>query len=258
MIQTITSLHNDLVKRAASLKVKKYRQREGLFLLEGKRAVEEALASGWKIQCLFYTQLPEGWEEQAETSRVPWYQVSLPVLQKITATEDPQRVAALVELHRDNLESFAPEKGLVLVLDQIRDPGNLGTLIRTADALGAVAVVLMENTADLYNPKVVRSTMGSLFHLPIFTGVSVEVLAAWCRKRQFALWATALEGAEDVTKLQWPDKVALVLGSEAEGVSGELLAKADQKVKIPMDGHAESLNVAIAGGILLFESSLHR
>ena len=86
----------------------------------------------------------------------------------------------------------------------------------------------------------------------------METLAAWCRKRQFALWATALEGAEDVTKLQWPDKVALVLGSEAEGVSGELLAKADQKVKIPMDGHAESLNVAIAGGILLFESSLHR
>ena len=258
MIQTITSLKNDLVKRAASLKVKKYRQREGLFLLEGKRAVEEALASGWKLQCLFYTKLPAGWEERAETSALPWYEVPLPVLQKITATEDPQSVAALVELKRESLAAFAPGKGLVLVLDQIRDPGNLGTLIRTADALGAAAVVMMENTADLYNPKVVRSTMGSLFHLPVFTGVKREELAAWCRKQQVALWATALEGAEDVTKLQWPEKVALVLGSEAEGVSGEILARADQKVKIPMAGHAESLNVAIAGGILLFEASCVR
>lgn len=258
MIQTITSLKNDLVKRAASLKVKKYRQREGMFLLEGKRAVEEALASGWKLQCLFYTKLPAGWEEKAETSALPWYEVPLPVLQKITATEDPQSVAALVELKQENLAAFALEKGLVLVLDQIRDPGNLGTLIRTADALGAAAVVMLENTADLYNPKVVRSTMGSLFHLPVFTGVKREELSAWCRKQQAALWATALEGAEDVTKLQWPEKVALVLGSEAEGVSGEILAKADQKVKIPMAGHAESLNVAIAGGILLFEASCIR
>lgn len=255
MIQTITSLKNDLVKRAASLKVKKYRQREGLFLLEGKRAVAEALASGWKLQCLFYTKLPEGWEEKAETSPLSWYEVTLPVLQKITATEDPQSVAALVELKHEELAAFAPEKGLVLVLDQIRDPGNLGTLIRTADALGAAAVVLLENTADLYNPKVVRSTMGSLFHLPIFTGVSVDALTDWCKKHRFALWVTALEGAEDVTKLQWPENVALVLGSEAEGVSPELLSKADQKVKIPMAGHAESLNVAIAGGILLFEAS---
>lgn len=258
MIQTITSLKNDLVKRAASLKVKKYRQREGMFLLEGKRAVEEALASGWKLQCLFYTKLPAGWEEKAETSALPWYEVPLPVLQKITATEDPQSVAALVELKQENLAAFALEKGLVLVLDQIRDPGNLGTLIRTADALGAAAVVMLENTADLYNPKVVRSTMGSLFHLPVFTGVKREELSAWCRKQQAALWATALEGAEDVTKLQWPEKVALVLGSEAEGVSREILAKADQKVKIPMAGHAESLNVAIAGGILLFEASCIR
>ena len=252
MIQTITSLKNDLVKRAASLKVKKYRQREGLF------PVEEALASGWKLQCLFYTKLPAGWEERAETSALPWYEVPLPVLQKITATEDPQSVAALVELKQESLAAFAPGKGLVLVLDQIRDPGNLGTLIRTADALGAAAVVMLENTADLYNPKVVRSTMGSLFHLPVFTGVKREELAAWCRKQQVALWATALEGAEDVTKLQWPEKVALVLGSEAEGVSGEILARADQKVKIPMAGHAESLNVAIAGGILLFEASCIR
>ena len=142
MITTLTSLKNDLVKRAASLKMKKYRQKEGLFLLEGKRAVEEALASGWTIRALFFTRLPEGWEQQAENSSLPWYEVPLPVLQKITATEDPQSVAALVELRREELAAFAPERGMVLVLDRIRDPGNLGTLIRTADALGAAGVVL--------------------------------------------------------------------------------------------------------------------
>lgn len=255
MISTLTSLKNDLVKRAASLKMKKYRQKEGLFLLEGKRAVEEALASRWTLRALFFTRLPEGWERRAEESNLPWYEVPLPVLQKITATEDPQSVAALVEIRQENLDSFAPERGLVLVLDQIRDPGNLGTLIRTADALGAAGVVLLEDTADLYNPKVVRSTMGSLFHLPVYTGVKAGEMEAWCRKNEYALWATALEGAEDVTKLQWPAKTALVLGSEAEGVSPEILAAADQKVKIPMAGQAESLNVAVAGGIVMFEAA---
>lgn len=255
MISTLTSLKNDLVKRAASLKMKKYRQKEGLFLLEGKRAVEEALASRWTLRALFFTRLTEGWERRAEESTLPWYEVPLPVLQKITATEDPQSVAALVEIRQENLDSFAPERGLVLVLDQIRDPGNLGTLIRTADALGAAGVVLLEDTADLYNPKVVRSTMGSLFHLPVCTGVKAGEMETWCRKNGYALWATALEGAEDVTKLQWPAKTALVLGSEAEGVSPEILAAADQKVKIPMAGQAESLNVAVAGGIVMFEAA---
>ena len=128
-------------------------------------------------------------------------------------------------------------------------------MIHTADALGAAGVVLLKDTADLYNPKVVRSTMGSLFHLPVFTGVEPADLENWCRKNGYALWATALEGAEDMTKLQWPAKTALVLGSEAEGVSPELLKAADQKVKIPMAGQAESLNVAVAGGIVMFQAA---
>ena len=168
MIQTITSLKNDLVKRAASLKVKKYRQREGLFLLEGKRAVEEALASGWKLQCLFYTKLPAGWEERAQGSALPWYEVPLPVLQKITATEDPPERGGPGGTETGGAGSLCSGEGPGAGPGPDPRPGNLGTLIRTADALGAVAVVLMENTADLYNPKVVRSTMGSLFHLPVF------------------------------------------------------------------------------------------
>lgn len=255
MVHEISSLQNELVKRAASLRTKKYRKREGMFLLEGKRALLEAMKADADVRGIFYTALPEDWPEDPEMSTVNYYHVTEPVLKKITDTEDPQSVAALIGLQRSSLETLQVEKGLVLVLDQIRDPGNLGTLIRTADAMGAAAVLLMENTADLYNPKVVRSTMGSLFHLPIVSGVKENALLDFCRKEKLPLWATALLGAEDVTKLPLPDKLALVLGSEANGVTETLLDKADQKVKIPMYGRAESLNVAVAGGILLFAAA---
>ena len=160
MISEITSLKNDLVKRAASLKVKKYRQREQLFLLEGKRAVDEARRSSWQIQAYFFTKLPEEWTQEADAGDTPYYQVTEAVMEKITATEDPQGVG-FGGPKRNPVKDFHPAKGLVLVLDKIRDPGNTGTLIRTADALGAAGVILLAETADLYNPKVVRSTMGS-------------------------------------------------------------------------------------------------
>lgn len=251
MIYEITSLKNEWVKRTASLKQKKYRVREGLFLVEGKRAVSEARDSGWDIDCYFYTQLPEGWEDPVESETV-YYHVTDAVFRKAADTEDPQGIGALVRMPQQKLQDFAPDKGLVLVLAGIQDPGNAGTLIRSADAMGAVGVVCLDGTVDLYNPKVVRSTMGSLFHLPVFTNVGVRELADWAKAKHIPLWATALKGAEDVTKTTFPPCSALILGSEGNGVPEVLLAMADKKVKIPMFGHAESLNVAIAGSILLF------
>lgn len=254
MIYEITSLKNEWVKRAASLKQKKYRVREGLFLVEGKRAVAEAKASCWAIDSYFYTKLPEGWEDP-ETSPQTYYHVTDAVFRKAADTEDPQGIGALVRMPEKSLRDFAPEKGLVLVLAGIQDPGNAGTLIRSADAMGSVGVICLDGTVDLYNPKVVRSTMGSLFHLPVFTNVAVRELADWSRAGHVPLWATALAGAEDVTRLAFPPCSALILGSEGNGVPEVLLAMADKKVKIPMYGHAESLNVAIAGSILLFAAA---
>lgn len=254
MIYEITSLKNDWVKRAASLKQKKYRVREGLFLVEGKRAVSEARDSGWAIECYFYTTLPEVWEDPAK-SPVTYYHVTDAVFRKAADTEDPQGIGALVRIPEQTLQAFAPKKGLVLVLAGIQDPGNAGTLIRSADAMGAVGVVCLDGTVDLYNPKVVRSTMGSLFHLPVFTNVAVRELKEWSKAKEIPLWATALNGAEDVTKLTFPPCSALILGSEGNGVPEVLLSMADKKVKIPMFGHAESLNVAIAGSILLFAAA---
>jgi TrmH family RNA methyltransferase len=252
MIQTITSLKNDTVKRAASLKQKKYRQREGLFLVEGTRAVEEVRKSDWEVAAYFFTKLTAGWETEAAESRLPYYEVTEAVMGRICATEDPQSLAALVRLRERELETFEPEKGLVLVLDQIHDPGNVGTMIRTACAAGAEGVVLLQDTVDLYNPKVVRSAMGNLFHIPVFTGVSEAALVAWSKDKEWTLLATDLRGAVSLPALRWPPKTVLIMGSEAEGVSPFLLEKANQRVKIPMYGPAESLNVAVAAGILLF------
>lgn len=257
MIKELASLQNEVVKKIASLKTKKYRKREGLYLLEGKRALEEAFAAKIPMESIFYTQLPVDWPENAETVSRPYYHVTEAVLKKITDTEDPQGVAAVLPLTYPDLADLHVEKGLVLVLDQIRDPGNLGTLIRTADAMGACAVLLMKNTTDLYNPKVVRATMGSLFHLPICCDVEESALLSFCHREKMPLWATALVGANDITMLPYLEKLALVLGSEATGVSETLLQQADQKVKIPMYGKAESLNVAVAGGMLLFAAAQH-
>ncbi|MCH3951547.1 MAG: RNA methyltransferase [Acidaminococcus sp.] len=256
MIQTITSLKNEVVKKAASLKQKKYRQREQLFLLEGTRAVEEVRRSDWKVTAYFCTKLPEEWQEEAETSSVPYYVVTEAIMGKIAATEDPQSVAALVELRDNDLANFHPGKGVILVLDEIHDPGNAGTMIRTACAAGAEGVVLLKNSVDLYNPKVVRSAMGNLFHLPVFTGIEEEALLHWARGEGWQLVVTDLRGAVNLPELTWPEKTLLVMGSEAEGVSPSILEQADTRVKIPMYGEAESLNVAVATGILLYDCAV--
>ncbi len=252
MIQKITSLQNTVVKKTAELKNKKTRNLEGTFFLEGKRAVEEALASGWIMEALFFTEEYEKENLALAETKVPCYLVNRQVMEKIAATEHPQSVGAVLRQKTGSLADLAGQDGLLLVLDGVMDPGNLGTILRTADAAGTLGVVILDNSVDLFNPKVIRSTMGSIFHLPVITGVSEEELQKFCVKDGRRLWATSLEGAEDYHQITWPDRLALIMGNEARGVSETLLRQAGQKIFIPMKGKAESLNVAIAAGILLF------
>jgi TrmH family RNA methyltransferase len=252
-MREITSVQNSLVKKIAELKLKKFRQETGTFFLEGKRAVEEAVHGDWGIEKLFFTMPYKKLWEQLGGDAIDSYQVSDSVMAKMSSTENPQGIGAVVKIKpQPKLADFAWDKGLVLVLDGVKDPGNTGTIIRTADAAGARAVILLSETAELFNPKVVRSTMGSIFHLPVFTNVTIEELVNWCQTEKLPLWATALEGAENLFKAKWPDRTVLVMGSEAQGVSPVLLAKADKKVCLPMFGKAESLNVAVAAGVCLF------
>src|SRR5699024_2355703 len=173
--------------------------------------------------------------------------VSEEVLKEISQTITPQGMAAVIEMKDD----IKPKGDRFLLVDAIQDPGNLGTIIRTADAAGFDGVMIGEGTVDLYNDKVIRATQGSLFHLPVVqTDLNKEIMAL--KEKNVVIWATAMEGAVNYKEVPIPEKVAIIVGNEGAGVQSELLQKADEKVKIPIYGKAESLNVAIAAGVFMY------
>ena len=259
MRKAISSISNPLIKETYDLHSKKYRTERSAFIVEGTRCVEEALASGWEIENIFYDESVNSARtretaEKAEKEGVAVFAVTPEVMKKLSDTETPQGILATVRRSSVDLTGFTDrEDGLILIVDEIRDPGNLGTIIRTADAAGITAAVLLAGCADLYAPKTVRATMGSLFHLPLVVNQDKEELITWCRKNDWQIVASSLSGADSIYEFAQPKRCALILGNEASGVSSPLLAAADHKVFVPMRGTAESLNVAVAAGIILFE-----
>lgn len=237
---------------------KKTRQKQNDLVVEGERALVELLKSGWKILQIF----AEPQKAHKIRSLIPFESPlkveELPAkkLAELTQTETPPGVLALVEKRRFSLaDVLAADR--VLVLDNLRDPGNVGTLLRTARSLGWGGVVLLKGTAELYSPKVVRSTAGALFHLKIAEGLTAEETLGGLKKNEFSVWvADSHSGGspEECRGLinQTPTKIALVIGSEAAGVSGPMLSGAEQVVRIPLSPDAESLNAAVSGGILMY------
>ncbi len=253
MIQEITSADHKLVKKIASLKEKKYRERYGVFMVEGALSVEWALTSSFcvidVVQSADYT-LPSSLSAMLSDktiTRVPPH-----VFAKMADTKTPQGILCTCTLPQ---ASLMPEQGMFIYCDGVRDPGNLGTIIRTADAMGFDGVVLSPDCVDPFNPKLVRSTMGSLFHIQLFLNVSHEMLLTW-QKSGFSLVASALT-EQSIASCDWtaPEKTVLIMGNESAGVSEDLLREADAVVKIPMAGSAESLNVAAAAAILMYEAA---
>lgn len=253
----ITSVNNPIVKAAAELKKKKARQEQGLFLAEGLRTVEEAVESKSVVQ-VFYTAIEDDRTravlEKAAEKNIPLYCVPENVLKKIADTENPQGVIAVCHIQQIKLESLFATGEMLLVLDRVGDPGNVGTMLRTADAAGIGGVVLLEGCVDVYAPKTVRSTMGSLFHVPVFTGAKEELFVKAAKRNGYDLLVTALDGADNLYKANLRGRIAFVMGNEANGVTQTLLQEADKRVYIPMAGRAESLNVAMAAGIVMFEA----
>lgn len=172
----------------------------------------------------------------------------------ICDTENPQGILAVCKkLVWDEAAVFAKERPFFLLAEELNDPGNLGTVIRTADACGADAVFLSKGSVDLYNPKVLRSTMGSLFHVPVFQNVSLEEISEKLKADQIPLYAAHLKGESYPYALPLQEACAFLIGNEARGLSEKAAALCDQWVKIPMPGQAESLNASIAAGVLLYE-----
>lgn len=257
----ITGLQNPVVKAAAELKQKKYRQQQGLFLAEGLRTVEEAVRYG-NVKSVFYTAIEDDRTrsvlEEAASKQVQLICVSEAVLKKIADTETPQGVIAVCETGKAGLEELLATGKMLLVLDRVGDPGNIGTMLRTADAAGLGGLVLLKGSADIYAPKTVRASMGSLFHLPVVSGVSETEFVSSARKAGYELLVTSLDGADNLYKADLRGRLAFVMGNEANGVTDSLLEAADKRVFIPMQGRAESLNVAMAAGVVMFEALRQR
>lgn len=251
----ITSPQNQYVKLFRSLATAKGRREHGLFAIEGVHLVEEMMAAGWRAKVgyvcteLLGDQTPGRRLKKSVDTLV---EVSAEVFKGMSDTVTPQGIAAAVPLPRYSLDSLPPGPGVVLAVHEVRDPGNMGTMMRTADAAGAMGALAVGDCVDFYAPKVVRAAAGAVFHLPLVE-VGEEQLVEWARETGTALVATVVEGAALLPEAHLPDRAAIVIGSEAHGLPEALLTASDLRVTIPMPGRAESLNAAIAAGILLYE-----
>ncbi|MGB7061598.1 MAG: RNA methyltransferase [Candidatus Zixiibacteriota bacterium] len=249
----------------SKLKTKKGRSQQRRFLIEGLRLCEEATDSSWPIESVLFTrsfeQKPRGKRllrklQKRNTELIP---VKSQVLGKLSDTVTAQGIVFVAKTKSLTLKDLWEWNLRVIVaLDGIGDPGNVGTLIRTADALGIDAVILSGETVELYNPKVVRSSMGSVFHLPVFDEVDLEKAIPQLKKRKFKILGTDVRRGRKIERLNPTGKICLLIGSEAEGLGKELLQLCDDVIRIATYGKAESLNVAVAGGILLHEVAKQR
>lgn len=248
----ISSTKNEKIKELAKLQTAKGRKKAGLYLLEGEHLVEEAIKEKAPIELMVVSSNRlEDYQHLLEQTVVQVLVVSQEVFQKLSMTETTQGILAIVKIEN---QTEPPCSGRIIILDAVQDPGNLGTIVRTADAAGFDAVVLGTGTVDLYNDKVIRSMQGSHFHIPVLQADLREYLAA-LKNQGVEVAVTALHrDSKDYSILQGKSDIAIVVGNEGQGVSSEVIELADVVVTIPMFGKAESLNVAIASALLMYKS----
>jgi len=249
----ITSPHNERVKTVRALVRRRVREREARFVVEGTRLVEEMVGAGVRPALVFYTEdwlsspAAQGLMPHLEQAQNGAWPVAGTVMAACSETETPQGVLAVVPfLH------LAPRPGLILILDRLRDPGNLGTILRSAEAAGVGQVILTPDTVDLHNPKVVRGAMGAHFRLPV-------ARLGWPAIREQAsnrtVWLADAGGEVAYDAVDWTRPSALIIGGEASGAGEEARSLAGGRVSIPMPGKAESLNAAMAAAVILFEAA---
>lgn len=249
-LKEIQSTKNPLIKETKKLQQKKFRQQTQTYLLEGFHLIQEAKLANVILKEVFINQrgLNE-WSEWIEENLIEYYLVSDEVLKTLASQPTPQGMIAVAEMPQEDRIAYS---GAWLLLDNVQDPGNVGTMIRTADAAGFSGVILGQGSADLYNPKTLRSTQGSLYHLSVRTGDLTEIISQFQQVGNLVLGTALDKEAKDYLSVEKMSDFALVMGNEGQGMSSELLTMTDLNLYIPIKGHAESLNVAIAAGILMF------
>jgi TrmH family RNA methyltransferase len=250
-------------KALTALTHKKYRLQRGEFLVEGVRLCEEALVSRFGVRRLIICrellrgQRADALVGLAEEKGVPVFETDRRTLERISETVHSQGVIAVCAVRSADLAGLARKRrGFVVILDQVSDPGNVGTILRTAAWFGARGAILGTGTVEWTNPKVVRASAGALFHLPVVQGVETEQVLRTLRQAGFALIAADVRHGEPLHSQPRPAKVGMLLGSEAHGVRTVLVPLVDRLVHIPRRGYGDSLNVAVAAGILMAEIAL--
>lgn len=244
----IESTRNERVKNMKALANKKGRTEQNLYLIEGEKLVREAILSGAVFGDAFIEEGHEAMHNALISAGANVFQVTCAVMESLTTTDTPQYVAASVALPKTSPPNLYPD-GLIVVLDAVQDPGNLGTIIRTADAMGAQGVLLGTGCADPFAPKPVRAAMGSIFHIPVWQGV-LECELDRLKDQDFVLVCGHLKGEERLPRIS--GKCAVLIGNESSGVNQAHAFKC-HKYRLPMYGKAESLNASVAAGIMIYE-----
>lgn len=255
-MQMITSKDNEIIKGIRKLKDKKYRDENNLYIIEGIKMIEEAIKERALISKIVICE--ECLESETidkkllyEIAKFDCIYVCKKVFEHITTVVNPQGIMAVIEKNNKN-NKIDYKEDIILVLDGIQDPGNLGTILRTADSVSLKQIIVTKATADVFNPKVVRSTMGAIFRVNVIEAENIVSTLKEIKKNKFKIMATSLEGNQSIYDVDYKKK-AIVIGNEANGVSEPVLEMADNKVKIPMLGKTESLNASIATGVILYE-----
>ena len=260
----ITSRDNSLLRQVRAVRDGKV---DELIYVEGLRLCEEALRSRLVIEAVIVSEellrkeRVAGRIDELSQAAKRFGSVSEKLLESVSYTKTPQGIIVLAERPQSSESRLAAEldaSPLLVVLHQINNPVNVGAILRTSEAAGAAGVITTKNTSDPFSPKSLRGAMGSAFRLPIWSGPSYTETIDWCRHRGIATICADVEATTAYTKIDWRGPSALILGPESTGLTAEELALANQRVSIPMKGMAESLNVAVAAGVLLFEASRQR
>ncbi|MCD5414551.1 MAG: RNA methyltransferase [Clostridiales bacterium] len=257
---SIESENNKIIKHAKSLKSRKNREKFNQFLIEGVRTIDEAINNNAMIKFILYSEkLYEVNGGQKLFSRVKdkydVYVASEKIFTMLSETENSQGIISAVQKEEFLLEEIISKENLfILVLDRIQDPGNMGTIIRTAKAVNVDAIILTKGCVDIYNSKTLRATMGALFNLPIIQFDSNYDWLDMLKQSDVKLIASSLSTNNIYLDISYKGKIAIIVGNEANGIANAILGKADEKIKIPMLGKIESLNVTASVAILLYKA----
>lgn len=255
-MQVISSKDNELIKHIKKLKDKKHRDESNEYIIEGVKLIEEAVKENARIKKIIVC------EDTTRTYEIPTHimyeiakyecvYVTDKIFASITQVTNPQGIMAIIE-KSDTDAQIDYTQDIIVALDDVQDPGNLGTILRTVDSIGLNQIIVSKGTADAFNSKVVRSTMGAIFRVKIIEVENLPQAIKEMRKHHFKLMVTSLQTENSIYDIQFNKKI-IVIGNESNGVSKEIQEMADEKAKIPMLGKTESLNASVAAGVVMYE-----